>query len=99
MRETTHFGRFQSARRLLCQRSLLPAQFAIDGQYGIEFLLQIIGAFLTFTQIEFKAFFFVKAMTLSQRQQAFQFIYSLDIGHRTRGYRWRLGTFDRRWWY
>ena len=74
------------------------AQFAINGQYGIEFLLQIIAAFLAFIQIEFKAMFFFKALTLSLRQLAFQFIYPLDIGRRTRCYRWRLVAFDRRRW-
>ena len=74
------------------------AQFAINGQYGIEFLLQIIAAFLTFTQLEFKATLFFKALTLSLRQLAFQFIYPLDIGRRARCCRWRLGTFDRLRW-
>ena len=73
-------------------------QLAINGQYGIELLLQIIAAFLAFIQLEFKATFFVKALTLSLRQLAFQLIYPLDIGLRARCYRWRLGIFDRRRW-
>jgi hypothetical protein len=74
------------------------AQFAVNGQDGIEFLLQIIAALLAFLQIEFKATFFFKVMTLSQRLLVFQFIYPLDIGLRTRCCRWRLKTFDRRRW-
>ena len=60
------------------------AQFAINGQYGIEFLLQIIAAFLAFLQIKFKVPFIFKALTLSLRQLVFQFIDPLDIALRTR---------------
>jgi len=74
------------------------AQFAIDGQYGIEFLLQIIAAFLAFFQLEFKVPFIFKALTLSLRQLAFEFTDPLDIALRTRYCRWRIGTFDRRRW-
>jgi len=66
---TSHSAPFTSA-----------AQFAINGQYGVESLLQIIAAFLAFLQFELKATFFFKAMTLSLRLLAFQLIYPLDIG-------------------
>ena len=75
-----------------------PAQFAINGQYGVEFLLQIIAAFLAFLQFELKATFFFKALTLALSLLAFQLNYPLEVGRCTRCFRWRLGIFDQRRW-
>jgi hypothetical protein len=88
----------QQARTSHSEPFTSTAQFAINGQYGVEFLLQIIAALLAFLQFELKATFFFKAMTLSLKQLAFQLNYPLEIGRCTRCCRWRLGIFDQIRW-